>query len=150
MKFTKFRQISHVIFGTKSQFFFKLCITPQCQETYSLYFFIYNFICLGQKEPIRVQVFGLSTAHFTSHKSVFLYILHYLSVSWHIIPLRFSSWNILCIGQKKSIKSTIFQNFECFNEISLNSSCHFRNHKVREFKFCIAVQYHERQLLCIF
>ena len=26
-------QISHVIFGTKSQFFFKLCITFQCHET---------------------------------------------------------------------------------------------------------------------
>ena len=48
---------------------------------------------------------------------------------------------------KKVHQSTIFQNFKCFKEISPNSSCHFRNHKVREFKFCIAVQYHERHPL---
>ena len=29
----KFHQIPHVIFGTKSQFFLKLYITPQCHET---------------------------------------------------------------------------------------------------------------------
>ena len=29
----KIHQIPQVIFGTKSQFFFKLCITLQCHET---------------------------------------------------------------------------------------------------------------------
>ena len=40
---------------------------------------------------------------FSSHESVFLYILHHPSVSWHIIPLKLSSWNIICFGQKEPI-----------------------------------------------
>ena len=31
--FIKIHQIPHIIFGTNSQFFFKLCITLQCHET---------------------------------------------------------------------------------------------------------------------
>ena len=51
--------------------------------------------------------------------------MHYPSVSWHIISLKFSSWNIICFGRKES--------FECSNESSPNSSCHFWNHKVRVY-----------------
>ena len=52
------------------------------------------------------------------------------SVSWHVIPLKFSDWNI-CFGQKKAHQCIIFQTFGCSNESSPNSSCHFWNHKVR-------------------
>ena len=45
----KIYQIRPVIFGTKSQFFFKL--------------FIQNFIRFREKEPIKVQIIRLSTAH---------------------------------------------------------------------------------------
>ena len=38
-----------------------------------------------------------------------LWILHHTSVSWHIIPLKFSGWNIICFGQKESIKVQIFR-----------------------------------------
>ena len=30
--------------------------------------------------------------------------MHHPSVSWHIFPLKFSSWNIICFGQKEPIK----------------------------------------------
>ena len=34
---------------------------------------------------------------------------------------------------KKALQYTIFQTFECSNESSHNSSCHFCNHKVRVY-----------------
>ena len=65
--------------------------------------------------------------------------MHYSLVSRRIIPLKFSSWNIICFGRKESIK---VQNFECYNESSTNSSCHYWNHKVRVYSgfallFCV-------------
>ena len=35
--------------------------------------------------------------------------MHHPSVSWHIIPLKFSSWNIICFGQKEPIKVQFFR-----------------------------------------
>ena len=35
--------------------------------------------------------------------------MHYPSVSWHIIPPKFSSWNIICFGQKEPIKVQFFR-----------------------------------------
>ena len=58
----KIRQIPHVIFGTNSQFFFKLCITLQCLETTLLYFLIYIFIFFRQEEPIKKQISRLLAA----------------------------------------------------------------------------------------
>ena len=100
--------------------------------------------------------------------------MHRSSVSWHTIPLKFSSWNIICLGQRAD-QWTILQTFECSNKSSPNSSCHFWNHKVKVyanfaslfnvmkdnrflmlflklqgqvfFKFCIIVQCHERYLI---
>ena len=45
----KVHQIPHVIFRTKSQFFFKLCITLQCHKTYSSVFFHLNLYMLWTK-----------------------------------------------------------------------------------------------------
>ena len=56
--------------------------------------------------------------------------MHHLSVSWHIIPLKFSSWNIT-LWTKRVHQSTNFQIFECFNENSSNFSYQFWNHKVK-------------------
>ena len=47
----KILQIPHVIFETNGQFFFKICITLQCHERTLLYFFSWNFIWFGEKEP---------------------------------------------------------------------------------------------------
>ena len=58
--------------------------------------------------------------------------MHHLSVSWHLIPLKFSSWNIT-LWTKRAHQSTNFQILECFNESSPNSSCQFWNHKVKVY-----------------
>ena len=139
----KIYQICHVIFETKSQFFFKLCITLQCHEKRdnSTVLFHLKLYMLSTKETHQVQIFGLSTArmkinqipcHFSSHKSVFTYILHHLSVSWHTIYLDFSSWGIT-LWTKRAHESTNFQIFDCFNESSPNSSCQFWNHSVKVY-----------------
>ena len=58
--------------------------------------------------------------------------MHHLLVSCHIIPLKFSSWNIT-LWTKRAHQSTNFQIFECFNEGSPNSSCQFWNHMVKVY-----------------
>ena len=45
----KVHPIPHVIFGSKSQFFFKLCITLQCHETNSAVLFHLNLYVLWTK-----------------------------------------------------------------------------------------------------
>ena len=42
--------------------------------------------------------------------------MHRLSVSWHIIPLKFSSWNIT-LWAKRAHQSTNVQIFECFMKV---------------------------------
>ena len=58
--------------------------------------------------------------------------MHHLSVSWHIIPLKFSSRNIT-LRVKRAHQSTNFQIFECFDESLPNSSCQFWNHKAKVY-----------------
>ena len=58
--------------------------------------------------------------------------MHQLSVSWHVIPLKFSSWSIT-LQTKEAHQITNFQIFECFNQSSPNSSCQFWNHKVKVY-----------------
>ena len=56
----KIHQIPHVIFGTKSQFFFKLCITLQCHETNSSVLFHLNLYMLwtkGSDQSVNFQTF---------------------------------------------------------------------------------------------
>ena len=50
----------------------------------------------------------------------FFFILHCSSLSWHIIPLKFSSWKYI-LWTKRAHQCTIFQNFEHCNESSPNS-----------------------------
>ena len=85
-----------------------------------LYFFRSNVIYFAWKGPIKVQIFETSersnqnspnSYHFWNIKLIFLQILHHLSVSWHITPLHFFSWNFMCFQQKKPIKVQIWWNF---------------------------------------
>ena len=55
----KIHQIPHVIFGNKSQFFFKLCITLSCHMRHD--FFIWISASFGQAHPIKVPIFRLSS-----------------------------------------------------------------------------------------
>ena len=59
----KIHQISHVTFGTKSEFFFKLCITVQCHKTKSSVFFYLNLYMLwtkGTDQSANFQTFYCS------------------------------------------------------------------------------------------
>ena len=94
---------------------------------------------LSTKGTHQVQIFRLSTAwmkinqipcRFSNGESFLAYISHHLSLSWHIIPLKFSSWNI-SLWTKRAHQNRNFEIFECFNENSPNSSCQFWNHKVK-------------------
>ena len=82
------------------------------RETSSVLFRLKLYM-FSTKGTHQMQIFRLSTArinqipcNFSSHESVFTEILNHLSVSWHIIPLEFSSWNF---GQKEPIKVQVFR-----------------------------------------
>ena len=50
-----------------------------------------------------------------------------------VIPLNFSSWNMICLGQKEPIRIQFCTTFEYSNESSPNSFCHFWKRKVKVY-----------------
>ena len=109
----KIYQICHVIFGTKSQFFFKLCIIYQCHERYL-------FCTFSSKTlyAIKVQIIRLSTARMktnqipyvifqdTSQSSFKFYITfqcHDTKFLWNFLA------ELLGFGQKEPIKVQILR-----------------------------------------
>ena len=79
-----------------------------------------NFVYFAQKEPFKVQISTLSTARMKINQILYVifqpmsqfsfkFWITFHSVSWHLIPLKFSSWNILCFGQKEPIKVQFFR-----------------------------------------
>ena len=77
--------------------------------------------------------------------------MYHLSVLWHMIPLKCSSWNIT-LWTKKVHQSTNFQIFECFNESLPNSSCQIWNHKVNVYSslYQCSVSWKITLIFCIF
>ena len=79
----------------------------------------WNIVCLGQKDPIKVQFFRLlsaltkvypvSHAIFETTRSVFIQILHHCSVSWKIKPLYFFNSNLTYFYTKRAYWSNIFR-----------------------------------------
>ena len=70
-----------------------------------LYFSSKTFFCFGQKYPIKVQILRLPTARMKINQITYVIVkprvsfslnLHHPSVSWHVIPMIFSNWNIMC------------------------------------------------------
>ena len=55
----KIHEIPYVIFGTNSHF---ASLFSAMKHNSSVFFHL-NFICFGQKDPIKVQIFRLSTAY---------------------------------------------------------------------------------------
>ena len=56
------------------------------------------------------------------------------SVSWHIIPMKLSSWNIIRLGQKEPIKVQLkYKTFGRSIESSTDFQCHFWIRKVRVY-----------------
>ena len=57
----KIRQVAHVIFHTKIQFFFKIWINLECYDITPLYFLGSNIIYFRRKQHMKVQIFRLAT-----------------------------------------------------------------------------------------
>ena len=133
-------------FGTKSQFFFKLCITLQCHETQL--FCTFSSKTVYDVDKRSASKFKFSDFRTLAQKLTKFFMSFYKSrVSFLLnLALPFSvmthnSSGILLLKHymfwtKRTHQSTIFQffknsTFECSNQSSANSSCHFWNHKVR-------------------
>ena len=64
----KILQVSHVIFHTKIQFFFKIWINLECYDITPLYFLRSNIIYFRRKQHMKVQIFSLATARIKLHQ----------------------------------------------------------------------------------
>ena len=100
----------------------------------SSYFFIQNFICFEQMEPIKVKVFILSTAPMKTNQ--ILYVIFQATSQFSLNfespfsamthnPSEMFLLKHYMLWTKKANQSTIFQTFECSNEISSYFSYHF-------------------------
>ena len=72
------------------------------------------------------------------------------SVSWKITPLYFFSSNNIYFAQKEPIKLNIFELSSAQVKICQIPYVNFETTSRFLSKFCIPLQFHERQLLCIF
>ena len=71
-------------------------------------------------------------------------------VSWHIILLKVSNWNI-CFGQKEPINVQFFRFSSALMKVHTIPLVPFLKPQNQGLlKFCITVQYHEKWLPCIF
>ena len=91
-----------------------------------------KLICFEQKGPIKVQIFRLSTAcmKISQIPNVMFQAKSQVSFKFCVTFQCHNSSEIFLLKHymlwtKRAHQSTIFQTFECFNESSPNSSCHF-------------------------
>ena len=137
----KICQIPHVIFGTKSRFFLKFLITLQCHEAYLLWTFSSKTLyALDKRSPSKYKFpsFWLLAWKLTNFLMSFFKPRASFSLKFCITPQCHDTlflWNFLTETlhalDKKSPMKYIFQTFECSNNSSPNSWCHFWNHRVR-------------------
>ena len=73
--------------------------------------------------------------------------MHHSSVSWHIIPLKFFSWNMLYALHKESPSKYTFSDFRVVKWKFTISSCPFSNVKFRVYS---NFEIHQRQIISIF
>ena len=71
-------------------------------------------------------------------------ILQHFSVSWHIIPLKFSNWNIICFGQEEPINVQFFRLLSALKKFTQFLMPFLKPKGQGLFKFYITVQCHER------
>ena len=106
-----------------------------------------TFECSGENLPN-------SSCHFPSNKSVFLQILHHFSMSWKITPLYFFSSNNIYFAQKeKKWKCLKWKSLRLLSAQVKICQIPYANFEMTSrflSKFCIPLQFHERQLLCTF
>ena len=134
----KICQISHVIFQTTSQFFFKFCITLQCHERWLLYTVLAQTYTLVTRSPLKpkfldFQVLGSKFIKFlmsifkrqvnssSDFASFFIVVIHNFSLNFNLI--------LFLLWIKRSYQSPNFETFNCSGVYLPYSSCHFPNHK---------------------
>ena len=118
-------------------------------------FFHLNFICFGTKDLIKVQIFRLSTACMKINQLLYVFLQATCQCSFKIC-INFQChdtqflWNfltekIIFFRTRRAHQCTIFQTFECSNEIPPNSSnTIFETPRLQGLlNFCITVQCHE-------
>ena len=106
LKFTKFLMSSLEPRVSFSSNFASLFSVMRHNSSTSLY-------TLDKRSPSKwkfsdFRLLANSLCYFSSHMSVFHWILHHPSVSWHRIPLKCSNWNI-CFRQKEPISVQFFR-----------------------------------------
>ena len=65
--------------------------------------------------------------------------MHHPSVSWHIIPLKCSSWNNICFGQKEPIKIQFFRLWSALMKLNPTPHAIFettRSRFIQIFHYC--------------
>ena len=121
----KIHQTPHIIFGTKSVFLQTLHHSSLSRDNSFVHFHLKLYM-LWTKEAHQIPyVISQAKSQF-SFKFWIIFQCHETYVLWNI------SWSIM-FWRKIAPQSTIFQTSECSNESSLNSSCHFWNHKARVY-----------------
>ena len=132
-----------VIFGTKSQFFFKLYITLQCHETQLFCTFLSKSLyALDKRSPwqckfpdFRLLAWKLTKYLMSFFKPQVSFHLNFASLS---SVMTHNSSEIFWLKHymlwtERAHQCTIFQIFGCSNESLLNSSCYFWNRKARVY-----------------
>ena len=138
-----------------------------------LYFFIWIFICFGQKEPTKVQIFRLSTARMKINQIPFMssfkpqinFPLNFASPFSVMIHNRLKSFNWHLLWTKIVHQCIIFQTFESSKKVhtiphaifktrrsgfiqilhhcSVFKISHFIFETASQFQFCISLLCHE-------
>ena len=123
------------VFGSPSQFSFKLCINLECHEMRLLCTFsswnikwahqsanFWDFrVFVSKFVKFLMSILNWQVSSISNFASFFIVITHNSPVSFKLIHF------LLCI--KGSNESPNFENFMCSGENLPNSSCHFPNHK---------------------
>ena len=134
-------------------FFYNFASLFSARKQNSSVFFQLNFVCFGQKDLIKVQIFRLSTAGTKINQIPYVIFQAtcqfsfkiYISVMTHNSSEIFLLKNYI-FWTKRAHHCTIFQTFESSNERPPNSSnAIFETLRSQGlFNFCITVQCHER------
>ena len=124
----KVHLIPHVIFQTKSKFFFEVWIFFQCHVCGILLYSFAETLCAIHKSstlkckfsdlPLLALKFTKFFMSFLEPRVKFLRTLHHSSMSWDITLLYFFIWifNLYMLWTKRDHHSAYFQTFDCSHE----------------------------------
>ena len=145
----KICHIPHVIFQTTSQFFFKFCITLQCQERYLLCTFLRQTLCPLHRNQSKWKFweFQVFISKFTTFLSFLKYQISFssnfallFSVMRHYSSILFFSWNFIYFQQKEPlakfhVSSRMSDNLHFDGLLLLSKSYNVSAKKVEKMKY---------------